>query len=211
MAKIASDQWLARARFQWGFLDPPGNPGFWPSDGAGLPRSGVARTVDQGRSGRAVIPKGGEDPRRGSQHRAGLSGDPRCGRRRAEVCTPGGLLARLHTAEAVVALLWRAWAGSADLPEVRGMAAGPFTLWRRKRMRRARTKHGSYSAETLRLIRAVRALQWNARRMLGDPLSEGRRTVRATPRPAGNGSKGCGMANTGDLAQATISCQATHA
>jgi hypothetical protein len=35
-------------------------------------------------------------------------------------------------------------------------------------MRRANTKHGSYSAETQRLMRAIRALQRDARRVLDE-------------------------------------------
>jgi hypothetical protein len=35
-------------------------------------------------------------------------------------------------------------------------------------MRRAKTKHGSYSAETIQLMRAIRLLQRDARRTLGE-------------------------------------------
>jgi hypothetical protein len=37
-----------------------------------------------------------------------------------------------------------------------------------ERMRRAKTKHGSYSAETLPPMRAIQALQRDARRMLDE-------------------------------------------
>jgi len=47
-----------------------------------------------------------------------------------------------------------------------GKSTGPRTPEGLERMRRAKTKHGSYSAETLQLMRAVRALQRNAQRML---------------------------------------------
>jgi hypothetical protein len=47
-----------------------------------------------------------------------------------------------------------------------GKSTGPQTPEGLERMRRAKTKHGSYSAETLQLMRAVRALQRNARRIL---------------------------------------------
>jgi len=47
-----------------------------------------------------------------------------------------------------------------------GKSTGPRTPEGLDRMRRAKTKHGSYSAETLQLMRAVRALQRNAQRVL---------------------------------------------
>ena len=47
-----------------------------------------------------------------------------------------------------------------------GKSTGPRTAEGLERMRRAKTKHGLYTAETLRLKRAVRALQRNVRRTL---------------------------------------------
>jgi hypothetical protein len=49
-----------------------------------------------------------------------------------------------------------------------GKSTGPRTAEGLERMRRAKTKHGLYSAETLRLMRAIRALQRDARRVLDE-------------------------------------------
>ena len=49
-----------------------------------------------------------------------------------------------------------------------GKSAGPRTAEGLERMRRAKTKHGLYSAETLQLMRAVRALRRDARRVADD-------------------------------------------
>ena len=56
-----------------------------------------------------------------------------------------------------------------------GKSTGPRTAEGLERMRRAKTKHGLYSAETQRLMRAVRALQRDARRALDEtqPRSHG--------------------------------------
>jgi hypothetical protein len=48
------------------------------------------------------------------------------------------------------------------------MSTGPRTAEGLERMRRAKTKHGSYSAETLQLMRTVRALQRHSRRVVDD-------------------------------------------
>ncbi len=47
-----------------------------------------------------------------------------------------------------------------------GKSTGPRTPEGLARMRRAKTVHGSYSAETVRLMRAIRALERDARRTL---------------------------------------------
>jgi hypothetical protein len=47
-----------------------------------------------------------------------------------------------------------------------GKSTGPRTAEGLERMRRAKTKHGLYTAETLQLKRAVRALQRNVKRTL---------------------------------------------
>jgi hypothetical protein len=47
-----------------------------------------------------------------------------------------------------------------------GKSTGPRTAEGLERMRRAKTKHGAYSAETLQLMRAFRVLQRAARRTL---------------------------------------------
>jgi hypothetical protein len=47
-----------------------------------------------------------------------------------------------------------------------GKSTGPRTVEGLERMRRAKTKHGSYSAETIQLTRAIRALQRGARHTL---------------------------------------------
>src|SRR5271157_5713943 len=47
-----------------------------------------------------------------------------------------------------------------------GKSTGPRTPEGLERMRRAKTKHGSYSAESLQLMRVLRRLQRDARRML---------------------------------------------
>ena len=47
-----------------------------------------------------------------------------------------------------------------------GMSTGPRTVEGLERMRRAKTKHGLYSAETLQLMRTVRALQRHSRRVV---------------------------------------------
>ena len=49
-----------------------------------------------------------------------------------------------------------------------GKSTGPRTAEGLERMRRANTKHGLYSAETLRVMRAIRALRRDARRMLDE-------------------------------------------
>jgi hypothetical protein len=49
-----------------------------------------------------------------------------------------------------------------------GESTGPRTAEGLERMRRAKTKHGLYSAETLQLMRAVRALQRHSRRRVDD-------------------------------------------
>jgi hypothetical protein len=49
-----------------------------------------------------------------------------------------------------------------------GKSTGPRTAEGLERMRRAKTKHGLYSAETLLLLRAVRALRRDARRVADD-------------------------------------------
>ena len=49
-----------------------------------------------------------------------------------------------------------------------GKSTGPRTAEGLERMRRANTKHGSYSAETLQLMRTVRALLRQSRRVLDD-------------------------------------------
>ena len=49
-----------------------------------------------------------------------------------------------------------------------GKSTGPRTAEGLERMRRAKTKHGLYSGETLRVMRAIRALQRDARRMLDE-------------------------------------------
>ena len=49
-----------------------------------------------------------------------------------------------------------------------GMSTGQRTAEGMERMRRAKTKHGSYSAETLQLMRTVRALQRHSRRVVDD-------------------------------------------
>ena len=56
-----------------------------------------------------------------------------------------------------------------------GKSTGPRTAEGLERMRRAKTKHGLNSAETQRLMRAVRALQRDARRALDEtqPRSHG--------------------------------------
>jgi hypothetical protein len=47
-------------------------------------------------------------------------------------------------------------------------STGPRTADGLERMRRSKTKHGSYSGETQRLMRAIRALQRDVRRTLGE-------------------------------------------
>ena len=47
-----------------------------------------------------------------------------------------------------------------------GMSTGPRTVEGLERMRRAKTKHGLYLAETLQLMRTVRALQRHSRRVV---------------------------------------------
>ena len=47
-------------------------------------------------------------------------------------------------------------------------STGPRTAEGLERMRRAKTKHGLYSAETLQLMRAVRTLRRDARRVADD-------------------------------------------
>ncbi len=47
-----------------------------------------------------------------------------------------------------------------------GKSTGPRTAEGLERMRRAKTKHGLYTAETLQLKRAIRALQRNVRQTL---------------------------------------------
>jgi hypothetical protein len=47
-----------------------------------------------------------------------------------------------------------------------GKSTGPRTAEGLDRMRRAKTKHGNYSAETLRLMRAIRALQRSVQQTL---------------------------------------------
>ena len=49
-----------------------------------------------------------------------------------------------------------------------GKSTGPRTAEGLERMRRAKTKHGLYSAETLQLMRAVRALRREPRRVADD-------------------------------------------
>ena len=49
-----------------------------------------------------------------------------------------------------------------------GKSTGPRTAEGLERMRRTNTKHGLYSAETVRVMRAIRALQRGARRMLDE-------------------------------------------
>ena len=49
-----------------------------------------------------------------------------------------------------------------------GKSTGPRTAEGLERMRRAKTKHGLYSAEKLQLMRAVRALRREARRVADD-------------------------------------------
>ena len=49
-----------------------------------------------------------------------------------------------------------------------GKSTGPRTAEGLERMRRAKTKHGLYSAETQQLMRAVRALRRDARRVADD-------------------------------------------
>ena len=49
-----------------------------------------------------------------------------------------------------------------------GKSTGPRTAEGLERMRRAKTKHGLYSAESLQLMRAVRTLRRDARRVAGD-------------------------------------------
>jgi hypothetical protein len=49
-----------------------------------------------------------------------------------------------------------------------GKSTGPRTAEGLERMRRAKTKHGMYSAETLRVMRAITALQRDARRVLDE-------------------------------------------
>ncbi len=49
-----------------------------------------------------------------------------------------------------------------------GKSTGPRTAEGLERMRRAKTKHGLYSAETLQLMQALRTLRRDARRVAGD-------------------------------------------
>lgn len=49
-----------------------------------------------------------------------------------------------------------------------GKSTGPKTQEGLERMRRAKTKHGNYSAETRRLMRLIRALDREARRTAGE-------------------------------------------
>ena len=49
-----------------------------------------------------------------------------------------------------------------------GKSTGPRTADGLERMRRANTKHGLYSAETLQLMRTVRAFQRHSRRVVDD-------------------------------------------
>ena len=49
-----------------------------------------------------------------------------------------------------------------------GKSTGPGRAEGMERMRRGKTKHGLHSAESLRLMRAIRALQRDARRTLDE-------------------------------------------
>jgi hypothetical protein len=49
-----------------------------------------------------------------------------------------------------------------------GLSRGPTTIEGLERMRRANTKHGRYSEENQRLMRLIRALDREARRIVGE-------------------------------------------